>query len=137
VLLSDGLLTPEEFEADTALPVAQVPGLLDDPAVLAEVRRLRQVLRASGSLARLEAINHAREAVKIAALIMRDQEMHPSNRLNAATFIARAAGTERPAHESADPRHGKVKITINIGGEKSPLIIEADAVKPVVDTEEL
>jgi len=137
VLLADGLLTPEEFEAETALPIDKVPGLLDEPAVLAEVRRQRQELRTSGSLVRLEAIQHAREAVKVAAQIMGNEDLHPSNRLNAANFIAKAAGTERPAHEWVDPQHGKVKITINIGGDKRPLIIEADAVEPVVDTEEL
>jgi hypothetical protein len=134
VLLSDGLLTPEEFEAYTTLPVGQVPGLLDEPLVLAEVQRQHLELQTSGSLARLEALRHAREAVKTAVLIMRDQDMLPSNRLNAANFIARAAGTDRPAHDAADPAQEPVRITICFGGQK--LVVEADPAKPAVDTGE-
>jgi hypothetical protein len=133
-LLSEGLLTPGEFKASTSLGVQDVPRLLTDPAVLAEVQRHLLGFRHSGSLARLEAVRHAREAVRVAIEIMRDQGMHPSSRLNAATFVAKSAGTERPIEETGDSRE-RHRIIINIGG-KPPLIVEGPSAQEASSVQE-
>ena len=51
--------------------------------------------------------------------------MHASNRLNAATLIAKVSGTERPPADAARANE-KHTITINIGGERPPIVIEAN-----------
>ena len=124
-LLSEELIEPHEFTALTCgVNVASVPTVLRHPAMLAEVQKAALQLRTSGEVARLEAARHAREAVQIAASIMRDPDMLASNRLNAATFIAKASGTERPPTDAgrANERH---TITINIGGDRPPIIVES------------
>lgn len=121
-LLSEGLLSDVEFRAVTGVEVRDVPPRLADMATLAAVQRSSLQLRNSGALARLEAARYAREAVSIAAGIMRDSDMHPSTRLNAATFVAKASGTERPPAESgqAAERH---TVIINIGGDRPPVVV--------------
>lgn len=122
-LLSEGLLNEAEFRAVTSVEVHEVPQRLTDTATLVAVQKASLRLRNSGALARLEAARHARDAVSIAAGIMRDTELHPSTRLNAATFVARASGTERaPAEPSqSGERH---TVVINIDGDRAPLRIE-------------
>jgi hypothetical protein len=85
-------------------------------------------MRNAGALARLEAARHAREAVQIAAQIMHDSDAHVSNRLNAATFIAKVSGTERAA--PADEPSERFTITIHLG-DNPPVIIER---RPPIDT---
>jgi hypothetical protein len=126
-LLSEGLLTPVEFQALTGMDAHSVPQYLADPARLVSVQRTCLQLRNSGAIARLEALRHAREAVTIAADIMRDSEMHPSTRLNAATFVAKASGTEKPAEQAVEAR-GRFTLTI-IRGNKEPLVISTDSVQ--------
>lgn len=125
-LLSEGLLSDAEFKAVSGVEVRDVPQRLTDVATLVAVQRASLQLRNSGALARLEAARCAREAVSIAAGIMRDTDMHPSTRLNAATFVAKASGTERPPSESnqAGERH---TVVINIGGERAPIVINGNA----------
>lgn len=124
-LLSEELLTPVEFQALTRMDANGVPHYLADPGRLASVQRTCLQMRNSGAIARLEALRHAREAVTIAAEIMRDSDMHPSTRLNAATFVAKASGTEKPAEEAIEPR-GRFTLTI-VCGDKEPLVITRDA----------
>ena len=95
-LMSEGLLTSTEFLATSGTHATAVPGLLQDPEFLNAVRVATVQLRVTGALARLEAARHAREAVQVAAAIMNDAEMHASQRLSAAGFIAKAAGTDTP-----------------------------------------
>jgi hypothetical protein len=125
-LLSEGVVEPHEFLALTGLDAFAVPTLLQSHDMLAAVQRATLQLRNSGALARLEAARHAREAVEVAASIMRDSEMHASNRLNAATFIAKASGTERPAAEAIEPQE-RFTITINLGPDQPPVVIESKA----------
>lgn len=120
-LLLEGLLTESEFTALTGIDAQTVAQRLAITATLAEVQRTAMQMRNSGALARLEAAGHAREAVQVAAQIMRDPEAHVSNRLNAATFIAKVSGTERAA--PADEPHEKFTITINLG-DQPPVMVE-------------
>lgn len=124
-LLSEGLLNEAEFRAVTNVEIQDVPQRLTDAATLVAVQKASLRLRNSGALARLEAARHARDAVSIAAGIMRDTELHPSTRLNAATFVAKASGTERPPAEAgqAAERH---TVVINIGGDRPPVIISSE-----------
>jgi hypothetical protein len=123
-LLSEGLISNEEFHALTGMDSQRVAQHMADPLMLTAVQRTILKLRNSGAIARLEALRHARGAVEVAADIMGDTEMHPSTRLNAAAFLSKVAGTERPAPELSQPseRH---TITINISG-RPPLIISSD-----------
>jgi hypothetical protein len=123
-LLSEGLLTPQEFAATSGVDVSDISLYLTNSIVLAEVQKCTIKLRTSGEAARLEAARHAREAVNVAADIMRDPDMHASSRLNAATFIAKVSGTERPRSDSNDAgeRH---TITINIGNNQPPLFVDS------------
>lgn len=98
--------------------------LLQSEPMLDAVRRATTELRVSGESARLEAARHAREAVQVAASIMRDPEMLASNRLNAATFIAKVSGTERPPVDAGRAAE-KHTITINIGGDRPRIIVES------------
>lgn len=102
-----------------------VPQRLTDAATLVGVQKAALQLRNSGALARLEAARHAREAVNIAAGIMRDADMHPATRLNAATFIAKASGTERPPQDAnqGGERH---TVVINIGADRAPVVISSE-----------
>lgn len=120
-LLNDGLIEPHEYAALTGEDPEGIPALLASPQLVAAVQRVILQLRGTGALARLEALKHAQEAVKIAADIMRDSDMHPSNRLNAATYVAKVAGTERPTEETRRPPQN-VRITIN--GNR--LLLEGD-----------
>lgn len=124
-LLSEGLLNEAEFRAVTRVEVQDVPQRLTDAATLVAVQKASLRLRNSGALARLEAARHARDAVSIAAGIMRDTDLHPSTRLNAATFVAKASGTERPPAEAgqATERH---TVVINIGGDRPPVVISGE-----------
>jgi hypothetical protein len=124
-LLSEGLLTQAEFHAMTGINPERMPDYLTDSARLSAVQRASLQLRNSGAVARLEALRHSREAVQVAAQIMRDSEMHAPSRLSAATFIAKVAGTERPAIELQQPAERR-SITINFGGRTSPVVIEGD-----------
>lgn len=120
-LLSEGLLEAHEFFAITGIEAAMVPTLLQSANMLTAVQRASIQLRNSGALARLEAARHAREAVQIAAQIMQDSESHASNRLSAATFIAKIAGTER----APSPEQRQEPFTVRIIlGEKPPVVIE-------------
>lgn len=124
-LLSEGLLNEPEFRAVAGVEVQDVPQRLTDAITLAAVQRASLQLRNSGTLARLEAARHARDAVSIAAGIMRDTDLHPSTRLNAATFVAKASGTERPLADAgqAAERH---TVVINIGGDRPPVVISSE-----------
>ena len=124
-LLAEQLIEQHEFIALTGISVANVPTILQSASMLAEVQRATLKLRTSGESTRLEATRHAREAVQIAANIMRDPEMLASNRLNAATFIARVSGTERPPVDAGRAAE-KHTITINIGGDRAPIIVESN-----------
>lgn len=124
-LLSEGLIEPYELAALTGLTEDTIPALLQSDAMLDEVRRATTDLRVSGESTRLEAARHAREAVQVAASIMRDPEMLASNRLNAATFIAKVSGTERPPAD-AGRANEKHTITINIGGDRPPIVVKSD-----------
>jgi hypothetical protein len=127
-LLSENLLTPAEFSAVTGIDVDRVPDYLASSSNLREVQRSAMQMRNAGALARLEAARHAREAVQIAAQIMHDSDAHVSNRLNAATFIAKVSGTERAA--PADEPSERFTITIHLG-DNPPVIIER---RPPIDT---
>jgi hypothetical protein len=120
-LMLEGLVTESEFTALTGFDAQTVAQRLANTAALAEVQRTAMQMRNSGALARLEAARHARDAVQVAAQIMQDPEAHVSNRLNAATFIAKVSGTERAA--PVDEPHEKFTITINLG-DQPPVIVE-------------
>jgi len=125
-LLSEGLIEPYELTALGGIEENMIPALLRSALMLDEVRRATTELRVSGESARLEAARHAREAVQVAASIMRDPEMLASNRLNAATFIAKVSGTERPPVDAGRTSE-KHTITINIGGDRPPIVVEANS----------
>jgi hypothetical protein len=134
-LLSEGLLSESEFRAISGVEVRDVPQRLADIATLVQVQRASLRLRNSGTLARLEAARHAREAVNVAAGIMRDPDMHPSTRLNAATFIAKASGTERPPLDSDQSRE-RHTVVINIGGDRPPVVISSEPKQSIQTTDE-
>jgi hypothetical protein len=125
-LLSEDLVTPTEFKALTGIDAHDVPQWLLDAKALTGVQKVTMRLRNSGALARFEAARHARDAVLVAANIMRDGEIHASNRLNAATFIAKVSGIERPPAEPLETQQ-RVVITINIGRDRPPVVIDAIA----------
>lgn len=129
-LVSEGLLNEPEFRAVTGVDVQDVPQRLTDAITLVAVQRASLQLRNSGALARLEAARHARDAVSIAAGMMRDTDLHPSTRLNAATFVAKASGTERPPAEAGKTpeRH---TVVINIGGDRPPVVISSECVQQI------
>jgi hypothetical protein len=133
-LLSEGLLSEAEFKAITGLEVQDVLRRLANAATLVHVQTATLQLRNSGALARLEAMRHAREAVNVAAGIMRDTDMHPSTRLNAATFIAKASGTERSATESEGARE-PTRIIINFGGH-APIVVANEAARSMTSPPE-
>lgn len=118
-LLMEGLLTEKEFGALTGIAPQDLPQLLADSARLAEVQRVAMELRDSGALARLEALRHSRDAVSIAAEIMRDSEMHASTRLNAAAYVAKVAGTERAPVNQAAPQRISIRINFQVPGDPS------------------
>jgi hypothetical protein len=123
-LLSEGLLSNDEFHALTGMDSQRLAQHLADPLMPAAVQRATLKLRNSGGAARLEALRHARDAVTVAAGIMHDDDMHPSTRLNAAGFIARVSGTERPGPELSRPgEHHTIIIHI---GDRDPLVISSD-----------
>jgi hypothetical protein len=124
VLLGEGLLTENEFTAETGVDSMNLPALLAQPDMLAAVQRKRVELLNNGTLARLEAARHSPEAVRVAAQIMQDSEMNASNRLTAATFIAKASGTERPAEDGTKTKD-QFRLVINLGG-REPLVITAN-----------
>jgi hypothetical protein len=126
-LLSEGFLTRAEFQALTGIDAQQLPQYLTDAVRLAGVQRAALQLRNSGALARLEALRHARDAVEVAAQIMRDSDAHASNRLTAAAFIAKISGTQRPVDDPTDPAE-RVSIKINIGGDHPPILVDRVAV---------
>jgi hypothetical protein len=128
-LLSEGLIEPYELMALCGIEENMIPTLLQSECMLAEVRRATTDLRVSGEAARLEAARCAREAVQVAASIMRDPEMLASNRLNAATFIAKVSGTERPPVDAGRAAE-KHTITINIGGDRPPIIVQSNSPPP-------
>jgi hypothetical protein len=131
-LLSEGLLSEAEFTALTGIQVPDLMIQLADPLVLAGVQRAAIELRESGVIARLEAARHAREAVRIAADIMRDPDVHPTARLNAATFVAKVSGTERPASDSRDAQE-RHSIVINIGEGRPAIVISGRTVPSQTD----
>jgi hypothetical protein len=131
-LLLEGLLTDSEFTALTGIDAHSVPQRFQNTTALAEVQRTAMQMRNSGALARLEAARHARAAVEVAAEIMADTDMHPSHRISAATFIARAAGTEKPAVDENKSPDG-FRVIINMGPDMPSIIIgtePADEVAP-------
>ncbi len=134
-LFSEGLLSRIEFHALTGFDSRLASQYLADEAKLAAVQRASLRLRNSGATARLEALRHARAAVEIAADIMQDHELHPATRLNAATFITKVSGTERPTSESTDSRE-RHTIVINIAGNRPPLVISSAATRPQLTLEE-
>lgn len=119
VLLKEGLLSENEFGSLTGIAPQDLPSLLADPTALAEIHRASTELRNTGALARLEALSHARGAVKIAADMMNDPEMGAGVRLGAATYIAKIAGTERAAAETSG-KPQQVRININFGSKEQP-----------------
>jgi hypothetical protein len=129
-LLSEGLLTRAEFHALTGIDAQQIPQHLADATRLVNVQRTALQLRNSGTLARLEALHHARDAVGVAAQIMRNSETHASNRLAAAAFIAKVSGTQRPVDDPAATAE-RFTVTINIGGGRPPIVIETPASQSV------
>jgi hypothetical protein len=125
-LLMEGLLSEKEFSALTGVEPGSLSILLADAAKLAEVQRAGLKLRNSGSLARLEAARNAREAIEIAAQIMRDAEMHASTRLNAAAFIAKVSGVDRPADDAHSARE-QFRVVIHFSGH-DPQVVGAATV---------
>jgi len=121
-LMLEGLLTESEFTALTGFDAQTVAQRLADTAALAEVQRAAMQMRNSGALARLEAVRHARTAVEVAAQIMADTDMHPGHRISAATFIARAAGTDRPEVDE-DKIAENFRVIIHLGDGAPPLVI--------------
>jgi hypothetical protein len=128
-LLSEGLIEPYELMALGGIEESMIAVLLQSEPMLDEVRRATTELRVSGESARLEAARLAREAVQVAASIMRDPEMLASNRLNAATFIAKVSGTERPPIDAGRAAE-KHTITINIGEDRPPIVVESSNSQP-------
>lgn len=135
VLLIEGLSTVEQFQALTGIDPLDVPQLLADPIRMAQFERRRRELEASGELTRLDAAKRSRKVIGLADEIMRDEEAHPSTRLNAGQTILRAAGAEKPAVDAIRPaeRH---TITINIGDPSKNVVIDTMPVWPttVLDT---
>jgi hypothetical protein len=132
VLAIEGLVTDAQFVALTGQPVSEITALLADPEMLSRVQKLSLELQNKGALARLEAVRAAREAVQVATQIMRNDELHPSPRLNAAEYVAKVAGTMRPAADQG-AQTDRVRITINIPpangvGEPERVVIEANPV---------
>jgi hypothetical protein len=121
-LLLEGLLTESEFTALTGIDAQTVWQRLANTAALDQVQRTAMQMRNSGALARLEAARHARAAVEVAAEIMADTDMHPGHRISAATFIARAAGTERPEVDERKSAES-FTVTIHLGDGVPPLVI--------------
>ena len=125
-LLAEGVLTKAEFHTLTGIDPGNVLRHLADSRKLAAVQRCSLQLRNSGTVARLGALRHAREAVEVAAQIMRDPDMHPSSRLNAATFIAKASGIERPPPHSDQPQE-RCTIVIKFGCDRPPVVVSAES----------
>jgi transcription initiation factor TFIID subunit TAF12 len=129
-LVTAGLITDVQFLAVTGRTIDHIDSILSTQGMLIRVQRSMLTLQNSGALARLEAARHAREAVEIAASIMRDSDNHPSTRLNAATFVAKASGTQRPPTDAIDSRE-RHTITINVGDGRRPIVVTSEPVRSV------
>jgi hypothetical protein len=135
-LLTEELITDQEIVAFSGRQLDEIEHWMGDAANLAEVQRATLELRNSGRAARLEAARHAREAVQVAVGIMRNDELHPSPRMAAAEYVAKVAGTMRPAADQG-AQNDRIRITINIPstdgiGESERVVIDA---QPVASTE--
>lgn len=130
VLLIERLSTVEQFQALTGIDPLDVPQLLTDPMWMARLERIKREMETNGELARLYAAKRARRVIEFADEVMRDEEVHPSTRLNAGQTILRAAGAERPPAEAGQIREHHTVI-INIGGNRAPLVVSNDASRNV------
>lgn len=135
VLLIEGLSTGEQFQALTGIDPLDVPQLLVDSTWAAQLERMKRQMEMSGELTRLDAAKRSRKVIGLADEIMRDEEAHPSTRLNAGQTILRAAGAEKPAVDvtRSVERH---TITINIGDPSKNVVIDTMPVRPtaILDT---
>jgi len=126
-LYSEELLDERQVQMLSGLNPSEIPLWMADPGRVEAVHRATLEMQNSGALARLEACRHARDMVKIAAGIARNEDIHASTRLAGATFVAKAAGTEKPPE--ADQRApASIKISINFGPQpENRRVIEAKA----------
>lgn len=132
-LYSGALLDERQVEMLSGLDANDIPRWVAAPGRIEAVHRATLELQNSGALARLEASRHARDMVKIAAEIAKNEENHVSARLAGATFVARAAGTEKPAEsEQRVPQHVVIRINL-AGNHPAPrqIVIEGDAPAPI------
>jgi hypothetical protein len=123
-LYSEGLMEPHELLALVDVDVNDIPALLRSDKLLAAVRRATVQLKVSGDGARLEAARHAREAVTIAADLMRNPELHASTRLAAAESIHKVAGTHK-AKADQTPQEG-FRVIIHLGEGRPPVVISGE-----------
>jgi hypothetical protein len=131
-LFLDDLLDADQLHAVTGLDAAALGAWMGIPGRTAEVRRARLTLQNGGKLARLEALRHAREAVSIAAGIMSDSDMAAGMRLNAATYIAKVAGTEKgPTESERAPQ--QVRVVINLGPTQEPREVVIEGTSQAAD----
>jgi hypothetical protein len=120
-LFSEGLIEPHELLALANIDSNDIPNLLTSAKLLAAVRRATLQLKVTGDGAHLEAARHAREAVQIAADLMRNADLHASTRLAAVESIHKAAGTHRPKTDSI-AQEG-FRVIINLGDGRPPVVI--------------
>lgn len=113
VLLSEGLLTDEQFSSLAGFARQDVSEWLMQPGRIDALHRIEIELTSSGALARIRAAHASDEAIRVAIEIMRDENLSPTPKLDAARTVLRAGGAEKPAERDERPLQN-VRININL-----------------------
>ncbi len=113
VLLSEGLLTDDQFGSLAGFAREGVSAWLTQPGRIHALHRVEVELRSSGALARIRGAHASDEAIQVALEIMRDENLSPTPKLDAVKTVLRAGGAERPVEKDERPVQS-VRININL-----------------------
>ena len=119
VLLSEGMLSDEQFQALAGFERQDISAWLTEPGRISALHRTELELRTSGALARMRAAHASDEAIQLAANIMRNPDLHPSPRLDAIKTVLKAGGAEQPRER--DQRQAQnITIRVNFRSPSDP-----------------
>lgn len=119
VLLSEGMLSDEQFQALAGFARPDISAWLTEPGRIGALHRTELELKTSGALARMRAAHASDEAIQLAADIMRNPDLHPSPRLDAIKTVLKAGGAEQP-REHNQRQAASVTIRINFRSPNDP-----------------
>lgn len=126
--IAEGSQTPYAVLNREGYDEAQIDWLMQHEPFLAQIDRFRSELEKSGYTFKAKTAMLAEYHLDTANLLIADNDTPPAVRLDAIKWLAKMAGLEPKDGQSNGQQ---VAITINLGEDKAPMVIENTPVPPL------